>query len=187
MLRTKKTFTLLSLCAAVILISLGSFVFPGKSSDKKEKNEISWISFEEAVKLNSKQPKKIVIDVYTDWCGWCKKMDKSTFSDANVVKYINENYYAVKLDAEGKTPINFKGQTFNFKPEYKSHELAIALLQGKMSYPTTVYMDEKMNLIQAVPGYMDAATFEQVVNYFGGDHYKKTSWEDYQKNFVRKK
>lgn len=179
--------SLVLLLAVALTLTMSSFTGSGKDQRGKEKNEINWVSFEEAVKLNSKKPKKIVIDVYTDWCGWCKKMDKSTFSDPDVVKYVNENYYAVKLDAEGKTPITYKGQTFNFKPEYKSHELAVALLQGKMSYPTTVYLDEKMNLIQAVPGYMDASTFEQVVSYFGGDHYKNTSWEDYQKKYVSKK
>ncbi|WP_299985720.1 thioredoxin fold domain-containing protein [uncultured Pontibacter sp.] len=142
---------------------------------------INWISIEEAAEKIKKQPRKVVVDVYTDWCGWCKKMDKSTFTDPAVVAYINKNYYAVKLDAEGKKPITLNGHTYTFKEQYRAHELAVALLQGQMSYPTTVYLDEKFNMLTPVPGYLDANTFHQILTYFGDNHHKSKTWEEYTK------
>ncbi|MBP9152977.1 MAG: DUF255 domain-containing protein, partial [Flavobacteriales bacterium] len=75
------------------------------AQSSKNQEEIKWVSLEEADALRRTEPRKILIDVYTDWCGWCKKMDASTFKDPKVVAYINANYYAVKLDAEQKEPI----------------------------------------------------------------------------------
>ncbi|PRY11912.1 thioredoxin-related protein [Pontibacter ummariensis] len=141
---------------------------------------IQWLSIEEAAEKMKQEPRKLVIDVYTDWCGWCKKMDKETFTDPKVVALVNEHYYAVKLDAEGKKPITLNGHTFEFKPEYKAHELAVALLNGQMSFPTTVYLDEKMNMLTPVPGYLDAAKFSQVLRYFGENHHKAMSWQEFE-------
>lgn len=136
---------------------------------------------EEAEAKIKKQPRKVVIDVYTDWCGWCKKMDKSTYTDPAVVEYINKNFYAVKLNAEGKDPITLGGHTYTYNPQYRAHELAVALLQGQMSFPTTVYLDERFNMLTPVPGYLDAPTFTKIMTYFGGNHHKNMSWPEYEK------
>ena len=100
----------------------------------QENNSIHWLSFEQAVELQAQESnsKKIFIDVYTDWCGWCKKMDKNTFQNPEVAAYMKEHFYMVKLDGEGKEPIVFKAQTFSFVPSGRNgyHELAANLLQG---------------------------------------------------------
>ncbi|MBC5773246.1 DUF255 domain-containing protein [Pontibacter sp. KCTC 32443] len=177
----KPVYTFLTLL--VLLSGISAFTFaPSPDNGKKSKAEtIKWLTMEEAEAKMKKQPRKIFIDVYTDWCGWCKKMDKSTFSDPEVVAYINKNYYAVKLDAEGKEPITVKGHTYTYKPEYKSHELALALLNGQMSYPTTVYLDEKMNMLSPVPGYLDKAAFTKIIRYFGENFHKTMTWQEYEK------
>ncbi len=77
----------------LILILVGS-LFSGFRSAEKE--SINWISFETLQKEYALHPKPIIIDVYTDWCGWCKLMDKNTYQNAKLVKYINEKYYAVE-------------------------------------------------------------------------------------------
>ena len=113
--------------------------------------EVQWLSWEEAAQLatTEENPKKIFIDVYTDWCGWCKKMDKDTFQNAEVAAYMTENFYMVKLDGEGKDPINFKGKTFKYVASGKRgyHEFALALLQGRLSYPTVVFLDENLKAL----------------------------------------
>ncbi|MCP2045111.1 thioredoxin fold domain-containing protein [Pontibacter sp. HSC-36F09] len=175
----KKTY-LLSLLALMLLLS--GYTWHGTTTAvtaSQKGAKINWISMEEAAEKIKKQPRKVVIDVYTDWCGWCKKMDKSTFTDPAVVAYINRNYYAVKLDAEGKNPITLNGHTYTYQEQYRAHELAVALLQGQMSYPTTVYLDEKFNMLTPVPGYLDATTFHQVLTYFGDNHHKSKTWEEY--------
>ena len=74
--------------------------------------EVKWMSWEEAAAANDKQPKKIFVDVYTNWCGWCKKMDASTFKEADVVKILNEKFYPVKLNAEQKESIFWRDVEF---------------------------------------------------------------------------
>ncbi|HTB31563.1 MAG TPA: DUF255 domain-containing protein, partial [Bacteroidia bacterium] len=63
------------------LFIVGVISFGFISGDDKE---IHWVNFDEAVKLNEKHPRKILIDVYTQWCGWCKKMDASTYTDPDI-------------------------------------------------------------------------------------------------------
>ena len=147
--------------------------------------EVKWISFEEALELNKANPKPILVDLYTDWCGWCKKMDATTYKNETIVKYINKNYYAVKMDGEGKKDINFKGKTFKFVQQGRSkyHELAAAIMKGKMSYPSTAFFNAEEQLIQTVPGYLTDIRFEKILAYFRGETYKNTPWPDFEKNF----
>ena len=169
----------------IILTIISAFIANDINAQNSEKEKINWMSFEEAVKLNETNPKKIFIDVYTDWCGWCKKMDQTTFADKDVVTYMNENFYAVKFDAEQTGPIEFNGYTFvNKTPNGArkgTHELAQALLQGKMSYPSYVFMSENNQLITTVPGYVEAYNFLYILKYIGSDAFKKQSWEEYFK------
>lgn len=161
-------------------ISLLFLVFAGFSAHAQD---IQWISWEEAVQLSQTdaKPKKIFVDVYTDWCGWCKKMDKNTFQDPEVSQYMQDNFYMVRMDAEGKDPIEYQGKTFKFVPSGRRgyHELAAALLQGKMSYPTVVFLDEKVNMLSPVPGYQQVEPFMQIAKYFGDNIYKNKDWQSY--------
>jgi len=145
--------------------------------------EIQWMSIEEAyaLTLSEENPKKIFIDVYTDWCGWCKRMDKATFQNAEVAAYMNANYYNVKFDAEQRESVVILDNTFKFIPQGNRgyHELAAALLNGKMSYPTVVFMNDKFELLSPVPGYQEPTGFLLVAKFFGDDIYKVQSWQDY--------
>jgi len=146
--------------------------------------EVTWLTWNEAAELakTEENPKKIFVDVYTDWCGWCKKMDNDTFQNAEVAAYMTENYYMVKLDGEQKEPIEFKGKTFKFVPSGRNgyHEFAAALMQGKMSYPTTIFLDEKMNMLSPVPGYQKPEPFLKIAKYFGEDTHKEKDWKAYE-------
>ncbi len=159
------------------------FLFIAFLSFSMNAQEVTWLSWNEATKLaeTDENPKKIFVDVYTDWCGWCKKMDKDTFQNEEVAKYMSENYYMVKLDGEGKEPIEFKGKTFKFVASGRNgyHEFAAALMQGKMSYPTTIFLDEKMNMLSPVPGYQKPDAFLQIAKYFGENIHKEKDWKTY--------
>lgn len=150
---------------------------------KLEAQDINWLSWNEAMAQakSDELPKKVFIDVYTDWCGWCKKMDKDTFNNPEVAQYMTENFYMVKLDGEGKEPIEFRGTTYKYVPSGRRgyHELAAALLKGRLSYPTVVFMDEDLNLLSPVPGYQKPKPFLNIARYFGDDIYKETDWQTY--------
>ncbi|SOE22535.1 Thioredoxin-related protein [Spirosomataceae bacterium TFI 002] len=170
----------------IAFLLLTVFTFIGISSfEVKTENpasEINWVSIEEAYNLSKANPKKVIIDVYTGWCGWCKVMDKKTFTNPEVIKFVNENYYAVKLDAESREDITVGDKTYSYNEQNRANEAAVALLQGKMSYPSIVYLDEQFNMIQPIPGYMEARQFHEVITFLGNNHYKQESFEDFKKN-----
>ncbi len=121
----------------LLLFSL-IITLPFYSHANNNNTEINWMSFEEAFELAEENPKKIFVDVYTDWCGFCKRMDNETFSDPIIAEIINEHYYPVKFNAEHVEPIYYRGTKYiNENPGQRraAHNFAIAILQGQMSYP----------------------------------------------------
>lgn len=166
-------------------IGISSFGFISKGGG--DEKGIHWMSFDEAVKLNEKHPKKIFIDVYTQWCGWCKKMDAETYTDPAIINYINANFYAVRLDAETADTFHFKDHKFfNPKPHTRGYtnELASSLLDGKMGYPTTVYMDENVQRLTYVQSYISAADLMPILQYFAENKYKTMKFEDFKKTYA---
>jgi thioredoxin-related protein len=165
---------------ALLLFSINSI-----ATDNSQK--INWVSMEEAERLSRENPKKIFVDVYTDWCGWCKRMDANTFSHPQIVSYINENFYAVKLNAEQSEPITFRGVEYvNENPDSRrsSHNFAIAMLQGRMSYPSVAFFDEELNLITALPGYREPKQFEPILVFFSDDvFHNNPNLDEFVKNF----
>ena len=147
---------------------------------------INWMTWDEAIAANTKLDKPIFVDVYTDWCGWCKRMDATTFLHPTIVKYMNEHYYAVKFNAERTDTIVFSGQTFVNEAAGRNrspHQLAMALLDNKMSYPSYAFIGNPWNKTVA-PGYMGVADFEKVIRYFVEGAPKGLSFEDFSKDFV---
>jgi len=175
-----------TLCILILTCAFGFISKTGKPLSKSVLNDesIQWMTIEQAEEACRKKPKKIFIDVYTDWCGWCKKMDKSTFVDPAVVKYVNQEFYAVKMDAEDKNNVIFRNKVFKYSAQSQANELAIMFLSGQMSYPSTVFLDEKLNAIQTMGGYLDARQFNMLLHYFGqGAYKKKKSIEDFKKDY----
>lgn len=155
----------------------------GGNGPRAYAQEVQWLTWQEATELarTEANPKKIFIDVYTDWCGWCKRMDQDTFQNPQVAQYMSDNFYMVKLDGEGKEPIEFKGKTYTYVPSGKRgyHQFAAALLQGRLSYPTVVFLDEQLNMLSPVPGYQKPGPFLNIARYFGEDIYKEIDWKTY--------
>lgn len=125
--------------------------------DHLEVGGMNWLTIEEIAANKGNGDKKYLIDVYTEWCGWCKVMDRKTFADKEVQAYLKENFNIVKFDAEQKTDIKWQNKNYEFVPSGKKgvHTLAIELLGNRLGYPTLVYLDEKMNIIKSSPGFKD--------------------------------
>lgn len=140
--------------------------------------EVNWVTLEQAVKLQKKTPKKILVDMYTKWCGPCKRMDKDTFGNKDVIDYINENYYAVKFNAEGNQEVTYNGKTFsnpNYDPAKANkrnypHELTRYF--GVKAYPTVVYINEGGELIAPIRGYKTPHQIELYLKMFKNDDHK---------------
>jgi thioredoxin-related protein len=140
------------------------------------------MSFQDAVKAQKTEKRKIFVDLYTSWCSWCKRMDKTTFLDDQVIQYLNETYYPVKFNAEQKEDVVFNGKTYELvyrKGKRNYHELAAHIARNQLSYPTFIFLNENAEVIQPLKGYQDPKTFKTVMTYIGEDHYKKTPWSQY--------
>lgn len=143
-------------------------------------NTVKWYTLEEAQALNAKAPRKIFMDIYTFWCGWCKVLDKNTFSNPKVVEYLNTFFYPVKFNAEGKDPVIFNNYTFNYNAEYKCNDLVIGILRGNLSYPSMVFIDEKLQLLTLLQGYVAPDVFFPILIFFAYNYYQMLGWEDFQ-------
>lgn len=146
--------------------------------------EIKWVSLEDALALQKKKPKKIMMDVYTNWCGPCKMLDKNTFQNPDVAKYVNDNYYAVKFNAEGNDVVKYKGTSYS-NPGYKAemasrrnsvHDLTRILKVN--AYPTIVFFDEQGELIFPLRGYQNPQQLELYLKMFKDDKHKEMKTQE---------
>lgn len=155
---------------------------------------IQWMSLEQAQAATKKAPRPILVDVYTNWCGPCKMLAGRTFTDPKLVEYVNSHFYAVKFNAEGPDPVTFKGQSFK-NPQYNpaagngrngTHELtyAFANVEGRIAYPTVVYLNEELEVIAPVQGYLTPQQIEPILKFIGDGAYRKQDYATFQTSFT---
>lgn len=161
----KKLFVILLITSTTFGIKINAQTAP----------KIKWITFKEAVENNNRgEKRKIITDVFTTWCGWCSRMDATTFANSEIAEYINKYFWAVKLDAEMKESVTIDTVTYiNQRPNANrsTHDLAVKLLQNQMSYPSYVFLDENNKTLTIVPGYFNKENFMLVLRYFNENVY----------------
>jgi len=136
-----------------------------------EKGRLRWMSFNDGLAEAAKTNRKVLIDVYTDWCGWCKKMDANTYADNRVSEYLLRKYVLVKLNAESPQKLTYQGTN------YTERELAAAF--GINGYPATLFLKSNGEAITSYPGYADAAMFRNVISFIAEDHYLNKKFDEY--------
>ncbi len=204
----KLIFSLFSFC---ILLIASAF----KSSDnviptKTIEGPVNWISFEQAVAKAKKNPKPIMIDIYTSWCGPCKMMSSTTFGNAQIAKYLNEKYYCVKFDAETfdtiKVSLNSRDSVLNKDGKTKKlvetprdfvfinpapkgtprspHQFAASILDNQLSYPSIVFLSPQIQRINVIKGFHQPGQFEPIMKYIGSGAWEKQKYDEYLKTFT---
>ena len=180
----KKIF---SLVLVIMTMSYGVSLGQAKPAETviEDDGPVKWMTFEAAVEKSKTEKRKIFIDLYTDWCGWCKVMDKNTFSEELIANILNEKFYPVKFNAEQRADVVFQGFTFKFIPSGNSgvHQLAASLLSNKLAYPSQVFLDEDFHIIQPIQGYQKPDEFHKIIKFIGEGNYKNTSWAEWLKTY----
>lgn len=156
--------------------------------------QVHWMTLAQAMEAQKKEPKKILIDFYADWCAPCKEMEKQTYNHPEIAKIINESFYAVKFESDGNETVHYAGHTFS-NPDYKSKKNKNTLHQFTKymninMIPTMVFLDEGTNPITSLSGFLKAKEVEPYFTMIASNEYKniksRQEWEGYQKKFKSK-
>lgn len=171
----------------ILLVAL----FPAMAFSQAEtESEVKWYNIQQALQLNKEHPKKILIYIYSDQCGWCKRMSGNTLTNPVIASYLNEKYYPVKLNKDMTEDIVFGSRTFKYVPADRSrntpsyHEFVVYLLQGKMGWPSVAFLDKDTKYLGFDQGYKKPSDFEKLLHFIGDEAYLKTSnYEKYAEEF----
>ncbi|HEV7231774.1 MAG TPA: DUF255 domain-containing protein [Bacteroidia bacterium] len=170
------------------LISAGSGIrAQAHQPTVEEQGLVKWLSFPEALELNKKQPKPFLVDIYTDWCGWCKQMMRTTYTDPNLSAYINNWFYPVKFNAEGHDTIEYMGKKYinPGKESRSTHQLAIKFLGNQMSYPSTIFISNNFQFQLNTSGYLDNRMIEPILVYTVENIFRTTAYEEFKTHFTK--
>lgn len=172
--------TILFTVLFALFISLSSF-YSGNA-------EVKWYTFEEAVELQKQNPKKIFIDVYTKWCGPCKKLSKYTFKDPVIVDLLNNYFYPVRFDAEGYDTVKFNNVTFVNDSSILTrsgsvHPFAYSITDGKLMYPTMIFLNQDIKRIGMVQSFLEPDDMEAYLKYYSEDKYKSLDFSKFYEAF----
>jgi thioredoxin-related protein len=148
--------------------------------------KVNWVNFEDAEKLSNTVKKPILISVHTEWCGWCKKMEITTFKDPQITSYLNSYFYPIHYDAETSDTITFKGKTYtNPFPGTKrsTHSLAPELMGTSRSYPTTILMDHNYQNAVVIPGFLSAKDIASFLVFYKEEVFKSENINNFRVDF----
>jgi thioredoxin-related protein len=146
-----------------------------QTQETKAAPKLPWRDLDDGLVEAKKAGKPLLVDVVTDWCGWCKRMDRTTYADAGVRDYVTRAFVPVRLDAEDEAR----------RATYQSRLVTWRQFADGFNvtgYPTTLFLDSDGGLITTVPGFVQPERFLNVLHYIGDGHYLTEPWDVYDKN-----
>lgn len=160
---------------------------PAELTPDKEGSLVKWMTLKEALEKNKANPRPMIIDFYTDWCGWCKVMMKNTYSNPDLATYINTNFYPVKFDAETKDTVIYDDEKFGptGKEKRDPNAFAVKMLGGKMMYPTTLFMNKSFNFSMLAQGYLETNKLEPMLVFTLEAAFRTCSFDDFKVQFEK--
>lgn len=146
-------------------------------------DKLPWMNMSELKQKMKSDPKPALIDLYTNWCYWCKVMDKKTYTNSKVISYINDHFYPVKLDAETKNIIDWKDKSYSYNENYKVNDFTMYVTSGQPGFPTTVIFTDDHSEPISIQGFLEPKEMEPILKYFGEGAYKTESFEVFKTTF----
>jgi uncharacterized protein YyaL (SSP411 family) len=163
---------------------LGVVLLLSGAAPRPAAGPVEWMTVQQAADKLQREKRPVLIDLYTTWCGWCKEMDRKTYSSKKVAAYLGEKFYTVKVDAETRAAITWEGRTYAYSSQYRANEFALFLTHGRLEFPTTIIIMPG-EVPQAIPGFMEPGDLEPVLKYFGEGAYKTQGFDEYMKGFSK--
>jgi thioredoxin-related protein len=167
---------------AIFILLIAFFIFGFNQSEIAKIDQVNWLSINEVQQKLKSNPKPVLIDLYTDWCYWCKVMDKRTYQNEKVIAYINEHFYAIKLNAETKDTLRWNNQDYTYNPLYKVNQFSMFATGGNLRFPSTIIITTGDDPV-SIPGYLRTGDIEPILKYFGEGIYHRMSFPDYSRTF----
>jgi len=136
---------------------------------------VSWRGWNDGLAAAARAGKPVIVDVVTDWCGWCKRMDRDVYARAEVSEYLNRNFVMVRLNAESSERVSYTGRTLTARSLAGGFKVT--------GYPTTIFLKSDGSHMVNVPGYVPAPKFMKLVRFIGDGHLERgESWEEYSRS-----
>lgn len=169
----------------ILIMSLALFIFGFSQKKPGDKEKINWLSMNEVQQKLKIEQKPVLVDLYTDWCYWCKVMDSRTYQNDKVIAYINQHFYAVKLNAETKDTISWNNQFYTYKTQYRVNDFTMFATGGQLRFPSTIVFTTEAKPV-SIPGYLRTGDIESILKYFGEGIYNTMSFPDFSRTFKNK-
>lgn len=166
------------------VLCLGITLFFCSYSLIGQKTALEWITFEQLRILQAKHPRKVLVEIYSEECHWCKEFEAKVLTNHVIASYMKQHYYFVKVEASDKSTIQFNNK--ELKSTNGFHPLTSEYLTLPLSFPTQLFFDEKFTYLNFLKGYNTPQNFEIALAYYGENYYKTYNWVDFLKLFKGK-